>query len=418
MSRIWKVQTFILISCLTLTLNPLFGLGPKPGDVYREYIANMAVKDNWRVTDPNPGHPRKAEYLPNAVLNLDISDLDGAIRAEAVIDRWGGHPGTSGKRIRFNGNEWLPLPELETTPEGERPECYIYQDNPMIEIPLEHLREGMNTFEGLCDDQICFSLDWGQWGWYSLILRIYYDKHKRYPVGKIVSPSAGEKFGDFPTVKVEASAPRGISRVDIIGHYEAFDMDGDGVFTEWQRYYLGTSLTNHVGSTLSEPWEVTWNTRWIPDQEEGSIKLIARIRDNAGIWSVTDEVGGLSLIRDTVSVKMFKPDSVPPKFTVRVDIEKSCWVNIPENVSFDQATEATVHLRTWNGIEDSFILNDSFSSPIGGNNHFFGYSVREIPVSVVVNGANKISFTSPTEHHGPEILWPGPVIMVRYKVSD
>jgi hypothetical protein len=415
MSRTWKAGAIILISCLTLTLHPLFGIGPQPGDVYREYTANMAVKDNWRVTDPNAGHQGAGEFLPNAVLNLNISDLDGAVRAEAVIDRWGGHAGTSGKRIRFNGNEWLPLPELETTPEGERPECYMYQDNPIIAIPLEHLKEGPNTFEGICGDQVCFSFNWGQWGWYSLILRIYYNKNRRHSVGGIVLPLEGEKFEDFPSVKVEATSPRGVSRVDIIGYYEAFDMDGDGVFSEWQRYYQGTSLTNNIGSALSEPWEVTWNTEWVPDQEEGSIKLIARIRDNAGIWFVTDEVRNLSLIRDTVSVKMYKPESVPQRFTVRINREMSCEVNIPGSESLDQATEATVHLRTWNGIEDNFVLNDSYSSPIGGNNHFFGYSIREIPVSVVVNGANKISFTSPTEHHGPEILWPGPVIMVRFK---
>ena len=228
-------------------------------------------------------------------------------------------------------------------------------------------------------------------------------------------PLTGGQFGDFPSIKVEASAAKGISRVDILGYYEAFDSDGDGIFSEWQRYYQSTSLTNHIGSTLAEPWEVSWNTQWVPDQEAGSVKLIARIRDNTGVWFVTDEVRNLSLIRDTVSVKMYKPESVPPKFTVRVSLEKSCEVNIPESESLEYAAEAAVHLRTWNGIEDNFVLNDSYSCPIGGNNHFFGYSIQNIPVSALVKGANKISFTSPTEHHGPEILWPGPVIMIRYK---
>ena len=173
MSLTWKAQVFILISCAALTLHPLYGFGPKPGDVYREYTTRLSVKDNWRVTDPDAAHPGAAKFLPNPVLNLDISDLGGAVRAEVLIDRWGGHAGTSGKRIRFNGNEWLPLPELETIPEGELPECYMYQDNPIIEIPLEHLKEGFNTFEGTCGDQVCFSFNWGQWGWYSLVVRVY-----------------------------------------------------------------------------------------------------------------------------------------------------------------------------------------------------------------------------------------------------
>ncbi len=418
MPRMWISTASILICGLSLFLHPLQALGPQPGDIYREYSVDLKIKNNWRVTDPNSGQQGAGEFLPNPVLMVNISDLDGAARAEVLIDRWGGHPGTSGKMVRFNGRQWLSLPKLTTTPEGEEPDCYMSQDNPVIEVPLEHLREGANTFEGTCGDQVCFSFNWGQWGWYGIVLRVYYHQDKRHPGGRIAPPEEAGILRDFPTVKLEASSRVGISRVDFIGYYNGFDVDGDGVFTQWQRYYRGTSLTNHLGSALAEPWEVTWNTRWVPDQQQGAIKLIARIRDNNGIWFVTEALEGLTLLRDTLSVRMYRPLSVPRKFWVRDNREMSCEVGIPESEPLEQATEAAMHLRTWNGIDDNFVINDSFSGQIGGNDHFFKYSIRAIPPASLTKGITKISFSSPTEHHGTELLWPGPVIMVRYKVTD
>ena len=149
--------TLLLILIGILTWSALAaGLGPQPGDIYREYPKNIKVGDNWRVTDPNAGNAGAKEFLPNPVLTIEIEDLESALRAEVVIDRWGGHPGTSFKRMRFNGNSWIDLPELTTTPEGRNPTCYMYQDNPVFEVPLEYLQEGTNTFKVPAADKAAF----------------------------------------------------------------------------------------------------------------------------------------------------------------------------------------------------------------------------------------------------------------------
>jgi hypothetical protein len=93
-------------------------LGPKPGDVYREYAIHNGGNFDWRVTDPRAKHEGAKTFLPNPVLTINVRDLKGAIRAEAVLDRWGGHAGTKDKLIRLNDNEWITLPELTTTPKG------------------------------------------------------------------------------------------------------------------------------------------------------------------------------------------------------------------------------------------------------------------------------------------------------------
>jgi len=97
-------------------------LGPKPGDVYREYSVHSGGGFDWRMTDPNAKSPGAQEFLPNPILNLNVLDLRGAIRAEAVLDRWGGNAGTKQKMIRFNSNGWITIPELATTPTGHDPQ--------------------------------------------------------------------------------------------------------------------------------------------------------------------------------------------------------------------------------------------------------------------------------------------------------
>jgi len=64
------------------------------------------------VTDPNTTDSRARQYLPNPVLHMTVDDLSGAIRAESVgrdvgWTRWHRH-----KRVRFNGNAWINIPEL------------------------------------------------------------------------------------------------------------------------------------------------------------------------------------------------------------------------------------------------------------------------------------------------------------------
>ena len=99
----------------------------------------MMSYSDWRVTDPNATSPYipNPSYLINAVHSINIGDLDGAIRAEAVIDLWQGHAGTTGKKMRVNGHNWIPIPELTTTPgDGQ---CYLSQFNVVVDVPLTDL---------------------------------------------------------------------------------------------------------------------------------------------------------------------------------------------------------------------------------------------------------------------------------------
>ena len=268
---------------------------PGPGEVYREFknihSKNSAGQDEWRVTGPEAEAEGAHRFLPNPVLRIDIDDLADALRAEMVIHRWGGHPGTLAKRVRVNGHPWIDLPEPATVPGAEGPEPfdrltapskvegpgrggaadrvtkYLYEDNPVIEVPLDQLRTGANSYEGTAGPG-----RWPQWGWTAVVFRIYYrPSAKAHPTGIIAAPGPGETLGENPRIAVHVSGDA--ERVDLLAFYEGYDENGDGVYRDWHGGYftergesLPFELMHHAGSAASAPWEICWDTRQVPDQ--------------------------------------------------------------------------------------------------------------------------------------------------------
>ncbi|MEM7164110.1 MAG: LamG-like jellyroll fold domain-containing protein [Planctomycetota bacterium] len=424
---------FLFVCLQALPAHGQYLRSPQPGDVYKEFTQTMRAVNSWRVTDPDApfvsNDPTSTNipsaYLPNPLLSLNVNDLNGAVRAEAVIDLWGGHVGTTGKKMRFNGNNWLTIPELATTPRAGQ--CYTHQTIYVVDVPLSHLVQGNNTFEGTSGGQTCFNFNWGQWGWYSLMLRVYYDDSKPHPVVNITSPAPGATITDNPSVSATSTGGVGIQQVQFLAYYDGYDSDGDGRYRDYHQHYHRLAsenympLRNHVGTSYGAPHTVVWNTSQVPDQTPGEIKLIARVRGTNGVWAVTDEVTGLTLARGGTSVKLYKPHNVPQKFWVRGGEVQSSRVTIPNDHDLLEATEAWMLIRTWNGIDgerepgqDNFRRINDWDVPEFGRDHVFSYDVVPIDVTALRNGTNMITLGSNSSHHGIEILWPGPAILVRY----
>lgn len=398
-------------------------LGPQPGEVYREYKRTIREGQAWRVTDAATKQPRARVFLPNPKLSIVIDDLERAVRAEALVDRWGGHPGTLAKRLRFNEHGWILLPELETTPEGYAPENYQYQDNPIVEIPLSYLVEGENVFEGAAGPQAGATLDWGQWGWMGIVVRVYYDPaNKPHAKATIVSPATGETLGENPTIRIEPQSGE-IDRVDVLGFYEGYDIDGDGVYADWQRHYHHDrrgpagldepAIAGHVGTASGPPWEVEWDTRYVPDQPQPTVRLLARVRSRDGVWSVTEPVSGMRLERADSFVRLYKPYAVPEKYCARADLWVMSKFAVPRADLNREPLEATLHLQTWNG-EGKDVWVNGWETPIDGGNHTFAYTRHDLPLSILRRGENRVEFHSETLEHCVEVLWPGPGVTVRY----
>jgi hypothetical protein len=392
--------------------------GPRPGDIYREYAINLKQGDWWRVTDPQAGHPGAASFLPNPVLTLEIDDLEDAVRAEVMMDIWGGHPGTSGKKFRFNDSAWMEIPAVPTL--ITRPECYMTTYNVIMDIPLRYLKEGENTFEGTSSGQTCYDFKWGQWGWYVMMVRVYYGPGKPHAEGRITRPRPGQTIGDNPRIVVRPDDPGMVNQIQVLGKYQGYDENGDGIYHDWHRAYHGTRMEGHIGSLSQEPFQLVWDTEYIPDQEPAGISLVARIRDMNGTWFVTDIAGGILLERhDSVAVRMYTSPYIPERFSVRAGSTLSCHIPV---ATLADAISCRLYHRTWNAGDDE-AAGGNIDRPLNvngkafkcfGNNHFFALSSVPVPVSVLIRGSNEISYTSDTEHHGIEVLWPGPALIIRY----
>ena len=139
----------MLVACISGQSTVYAQQRPKPGELYREFQRHNGGDRDWRVTDKEAviKFERAKDHLPNSRLELYVDDLKHAVRAEAVLDRWGGHRGTINKRIRFNDHDWIIVPEIEAVPADIRAEMLMFQDNPVVDVPLTHLVEGTNLFD-------------------------------------------------------------------------------------------------------------------------------------------------------------------------------------------------------------------------------------------------------------------------------
>ena len=413
-----------LFLCCATALAANLPRGPQPGEIYREYATHQGG-DAWRVTNPNVEGERARKHLPNPVLKFSINTLEGATRAEALLDRWSGHVQTKRPQLRFNGHAWLDVPPPIVPPRPGDHEAHYFQDNPVIPVPLDQLKLGENTLEGITTHTN--PKGWGQWGLYSMILRVYHDPATRpHATGRIVAPAEGGTFGENPRVDLEASAPNGVARVDVLAWYEGYDENGDGVWLDWHGGNFQpvrgqpAELREHVGTAWRAPYQVTWDTRWVPDQPPRAVKLVARILDFGGTWTVTQPVANLTLRREGESVRLHRAGELPLRFGARNKQTKSCAIPLPADYDAGRVVEAGLHLRTWHGFDGHhhpFKLND-YAQPNGGKNHHHDYDIHLVPASALRAGENTFTISSDTEHHMLEVQWPGPALTVRYRMKE
>ena len=209
-----------------------------------------------------------------------------------------------------------------------------------------------------------------------------------------------------------ASSPNGkISAVDFIGHYEDYDHDGNGVWHEWQRTYPKGHLRRHLGMADTFPYEVVWSTGWIPDQPE-PMAVMARIRDESGVYHMTEAVEELVLDRRHHSVRMYKPYNVPPGWISRAGRTLSAKVFVP---TLSDMVDGRAEISTWSGLHaDDIALNRTTIANRVGKDHNYAHNRIEIPLDLLRAGINSFSTSSATTQHGIEVMWPGITLLARF----
>lgn len=392
-----------------------------PGAVYREHT--LLIDDGWRVTDPDVRWTVADRFLPNPLLVLPAVKLEHAIGAELILDYWHGHPGTRDKVVRLNRRKWMPVePEFEGL-RGLEPLNVTAQLNLRLPVPLSDLVEGDNTLQGSCGDSL---YSWGQWGWFAAQLRIHLDPTAVSPRAlQVLAPgvAADGALTENPTFTLQAERPEEIAEVRYVARYLGVDENGDGRLDDFHGMWRKEGFEGHVGTATEPPFAVTWDTSWVPDQKPGAIAVQALVRDRAGLWTASPVLEGLSLPRPDHSVRLYRPVQQIAPFTVRNNGVKSAVVFIPMDTDLSRATDARVYVRTFNGQNHETgyspmrVNASAWLDVVRGTDHYYHAGLFPLDPKLLLDGDNQITFHSTSKHHGPEILWPGPLVLVRFETA-
>lgn len=395
----------------TVFLAVLLCAEPKPGDVFREF----SYTHRFSELDLNSRREGLEKLRAGSVVarQLEIPDLRSALRAEVVVEYWGGHIGTSSQQLRVNGGEWMDIPQPVGTPTS--PHCYYRTlSRATVQLPLNQLRTGSNWFQFRAGPQICYGFDWGFYWIYGFTVRVYYDPSRAHPRGEIIYPYDGAVVSDSPRFVVRAEgAEAAIASVEFLGRYEDFNWEGDGVWRQWHYRLERGRLRNHIGTAVSPPYVVRWDTTWVPDQQE-PVEIAARITDTLGMTYLTAPVS-VRLVRPNRSVKMFKPVGVPENFGVRKGRRMTC--GIPVEGDLANIRQARLLLSSWSAAHEGVIeLNGTPVTRRFGVIHNYSFDSIPVPARLIRNGVNEFAIVSATNEHAAEVNWPGPVLLVEYDV--
>ena len=396
---------------------------PQPGDLFREYIwiPEMVKSENGRFLrvggrldyqinqDHFPAERHQQGYIPFE----RYVELQGATKAEVVLEKIGSHEDTKNLRISINGNPFMITPEAQGIPEPQSD--YMYHFYPVVEIPLDQLNQGL-------DNSFKLEVDTAQrWNWpqhliYGVVLRVYYDKEQLPEVVRLSGVEEGQALAE--RVKLSITEPsRNIRSVDYLGLYDGINYEGDGIYRQWHYHYYRGKLTHHIGSAHLYPFESYWNTSWIPDQAQ-PIQLAARVTFNSGLIYFTPTVKGLRLDRE-YHIELCKPYDQPKNWVTRAG-EFESKVDVtgdPERIE-----AARLYWTSWspcysNGI---YINNIKVFDKEGPCYDYMAHEVELEDYSMLKSGTNIIKTGKEPLHdgqmvHGMEVQWPGIMILLKIK---
>jgi len=414
-----------LKSILILLILTATALGD--GRFYRLYWAEFSHEisnhrdGRWRVNDPqlslHEDFGRREESRANGLVLLNApEDLFSLEKAVLYLEMWGGHPHTADKRVTVNGKASYAVPDFGVS----TGHCvYAY---PEIEIEPAHLVNGINALQFSCDRGHGF---WGHFIMDNVALKCVlrqdslFAQQKKYTdfSARVLAPACIEN----ESVEISLSLPRvelnNIAHVDFFAHYTGFDENGNGLNEDWHGYTHRREFVHHAGRAEKPPFRIIWNTDMIPDQSRPmAFKAVIQFAD--GLFYETDPTPGTLLIRDRETVQMFYGYEAPVPFWSRDGNLKTGKIFLP--VDMKKILKAQLQVKIWDGGEGDV------KAPFAINNHPYNitsqkaihdavHTVQMIDPHHLTSGDNLITLLSDTEHHGIEVLLPGPCLILRMK---
>lgn len=397
------------------------------GKFYRQYWAEFdeSVSNHrdgrWRVNDPqlalHEGFGKRDEALANGLVLLNapefLFDLESA---ELYLEMWGGHPHTMNKRVSVNGKGIYSIPDYGTS---ENHCVYAY---PSIPIEIPHLVNGVNALQFSCDRGHGF---WGHFIMDNVALKCFIKPdslfkknpelanfHASVSAPAVIENETAELFLDVPDEFID-----NIESVVFLACYTGFDDNGNTLDHDWHGYTHKREWTHHLGTLDRAPFQMEWNMIKIPDQSTPvQFKAIIKFKD--GLYYETEASAGSVFMRQKEHVQMFYCYKAPVPFWSRAEDLNTAKMNIP--VDPKKIISAQLQIKIWDGGEgevlEPFKIN-GHAYPITSKKaiHDVVHTVLDVDPKHLQKGDNVITLLSDTEHHGIEVLRPGPCLILRYK---
>jgi hypothetical protein len=379
---------------------------------------NPVYNRRFRVNSPEASlHPEfmyRTEAQGNGMMQIlmdeDLAQLEGA---ELYCEIWGGHPGTANKRVTVNGRSTYAMPEVGTAA-GHCTHMY-----PTVPLLVSDLVNGHNALQFACDQGTSF---WGHFIVDQACLRaVLQPEHPDLDAGGLTGFRATLKAapGEDETIRLSLShtGAANVARLDVFGRYRGYDENGSARSPGWHGYTKDRQPVAHLGTLTEAPWTLDWDLSTLPNQEGMAARAVVYFRDCPGITYKTGILDGLSTPPRDAQVRLYAARGQPVPFWSRDGQERRCILSLDADPA--SIERAVLHVVIWDGgrgaVDAPFTMNDRPLSVAGDGHHDVLYRQIELDPGLLCRGDNLIRVLSDTEHHGIEVLRPGPALMVRTK---
>lgn len=424
-----QMRFTLLALAALLACAATFGQSPAPaGQFWRVHWFEKGVEhgnpiftNRFRVNAPEAVLGRfkdRTETQSSGMLQiLAREDLSLLAAAELYVELWGGHPGTAHKRVSLNGRGQYAIPEVGTAAK------HCTHQYPTIPLKLTDLVNGYNAVQFACDQGQSF---WGHFIVENAALRValkaeHPDLQKAGLAGFTAAVRAQTGAGD-ETINLSLDVPAGmlplISSVEYQGWYAGYDENGDGHTADWHGFTKARQPTAVIGTATAAPFGLTWDTTMLPDQAEVGVRAVVRFKDQANLIYAAPPLMNVKLSRGQAArVALYHSKDQPDEFWSRAGRLKTATIEL--DVDPAEVERAELHVVAWDGgagnVKDYFKLNGQPLVVANAGKHDVIYSRVALDPKLLKKGANRIELLSDTEHHGIEVLLPGPALMIRRK---
>lgn len=398
------------------------------GEFWRTYwyqrgmeFGNPGFANRFHVNSPEsvlqPQSDSLIETRENGLMLIPIrEDLKQILRAELYAEVWGGQPGTANKRVSINGRNTYPIQEIGTF---NRNCTYQY---PTIYLQITDLVNGYNAIQFACDRGQTL---WGNYIVDNAAIRVelkreHPDLRKSGLMGfnSLIKAEAVKDNPEIIRLLLISSDESIISSVDYQGFYYGYDENGDTLTYGWHGMTRERKKYGYLGSSDQYPFSVNWDTSMLPSQQEMAVRAIIHFKNHPELEYITPVIGGLFALKPRGSrVLIYSSRDLPIPFWSRMNQKKSCTIDIDMDPANIERAELNVVVRDGGSgsIKNYFTLNGQSLAVASEGKEQLLYSKIPIDPKILKKGSNKIEVLSDTDHHGLEILLPGPALVIRSK---